>query len=173
MTPPSMQHRVVRMDNAKYHGGAFKTAPDLIVWHCTASHSPKQTMAYLNSGEKRASYHYLIDRDGMIYRFCSPALVAYHAGISAWLPPPVGRESVNKRSLGVAFANRNLPGYPLTAEQTESALWLGVTLMRLYKIPATHNVAHREVAPGRKTDPLPETLDMNQWRLTLSRAAAA
>ena len=173
--PVSLQTRVVRRDDAEDHGGR-RTKTDLIVWHCTAGDRADSAMQWMNSPHATASYHYLIDKDGVIYRFCHPDLIAYHAGISAW--PNAGsvvRGSVNSRSVGVSFANdngsdNNPDDDPLTVAQVESGLWLGRTLMRIYAIPPGHNVGHREVSPARKTDPLPRILDMTLWRSLLTQA---
>lgn len=172
--------RVVRLDNAEDHGGK-RLRTELIVWHATAGDRADSAMEWMNSPKATASYHYIIDKDGTIYRFLHPDLVAYHAGKSAWPNPGHSggmRGSVNARSLGVAFANdngsdANEADDDLTREQVESGLWLGRTLMRLYAVPATLNLGHREVSPGRKTDPLPRVLDMAHWRNLLARAAAA
>jgi N-acetylmuramoyl-L-alanine amidase len=175
--PVSYQSRVRRLDNAKDHGGT-RAMTDLIVWHATAGDRADSAMEWMNSPHATASYHYIVDRDGTIYRFLHPNLVAYHAGISAW--PNNGtsigmRGSLNGRSLGVAFANdngsdANPDDDPLTKEQVESGLWLGRTLMVLYAVPPGGNLGHREVSPGRKTDPLPRILDMTHWRRLLTAA---
>lgn len=173
--PVSFQSRVRRLDNAEDHGGKRATT-DLIVWHCTAGDTADAAMEWMNSRHATASYNYLIGKDGTIHRFLHPDLVAYHAGLSAW--PNNGtsvgmRGSLNGRSIGVAFANDNGSDInpvddPLTKDQVESGLWLGRTLMQLYHVPAGSNVGHREVSPGRKTDPLPRILDMGHWRRLLA-----
>ena len=171
---PSLQSRVVQLDTAKDHGGK-RQRTDLIVWHCTGGDTADAAMEWLNSDGATASYHYLIDKDGTIKRFCPPDLIAYHAGVSSWPKPPVGKVSVNSRSLGVAFANdngtdTNAADDALTKEQIESGLWLGVTLMKLYRIQPFNNVGHLEVSPGRKHDPAPHILNMQDWRERLGAA---
>ncbi len=160
---------IVRWDNARYFGAE---APDvkMLVWHATAGESAQSSAGWVNRPgvppKEQASYHYIIERDGTIYRMCPLNKRAFHAGRSAWPVPasgvPVG-SSVNRRSLGIAFANKN-DGEPLTAAQIESGLWLGVTLMKRFSVPWNMNLAHREVAPGRKSDPLPAVLSMDSWR---------
>jgi N-acetylmuramoyl-L-alanine amidase len=161
----SLQDRVVRLDNA-VHAGARRdrSAITLIVLHCTVGGHAKGSIEYLNNTrDKSASYHYVIDRDGLIYRMCPPERVAYHAGDSDWPNPRPypNKTSVNPYSLGIAWANWN-DGEALTAEQEESGLWLcGVFVERGVSIERV--VGHYEVSPGRKTDP-EFAVDMNVWR---------
>lgn len=175
---PSLQSRVVKLDNARYHGGVRVGAVRAIVWHCTAGDTALSAIEWMNrpnvpSGGK-AGYHYLIDKPGTIYRHTPTHLVAYHAGASSWPAIPAQGHSLNYCTLGVSFANdngsdANAADDALTAAQWESARWLGVTLMKAHGVPPAMNLAHREIAPGRKTDPLPRILPMDPWRAELGR----
>lgn len=172
--------RLVIRNDAEDHGGPFIGAPTLIVWHCTAGDRADAAMEWLNSDKAKASYHYVIDKNGTIYQFCDPSLVAYHAGESAWPVPASGvppHATVNRRALGVAFANdngsdANLLDDELTPEQVQSALWLAHALMQRYGIPAQNNIGHLECAPGRKADPLPRIINMDRWRQSLAELGA-
>jgi len=131
----------------------------------------------------RASYHYIIDKPWpRIVRFLPPDYVAWHAGASWWPTPPVRKwgvwQSVNRISLGVAFANDNGADNDerddaLTAWQFEAGLWLCVTLCRKYNIPPERVLGHREVSPGRKTDPLPRVLNMDAFRAAIKQELEA
>jgi N-acetyl-anhydromuramyl-L-alanine amidase AmpD len=191
MRMPSLQHRVQRLDDARYQGGT-RTSPVLaLIWHATAGDTaagargwmdrldkvvtPEGTVAKLLPPSKRASYTYLIDKNGDILRTVHPGIIANHAGRSAWPSLPSRDNSLNHCSLGISFANDNGSDNDptdddLTPEQLESGLWLGRTLISLYKIPVAHNLAHREVSPGRKFDPLDRILDMDVWRRQLGAA---
>lgn len=168
MTHPSLQDRVVRLDNAVHHGGPRdRSRIDLIVMHATAGGSAMSSIDYLNSTtDKQASYAYVIDRDGIIYRMCPPAVIAYHAGDSAWPTPkrypPGNHSSVNPHSLGIAWANWD-DGEALTPKQTESGLWLCSVFIRDPGVPVERVVGHYEVSPGRKSDPEP-AIPMEVWR---------
>jgi N-acetyl-anhydromuramyl-L-alanine amidase AmpD len=130
---------------------------------------------------KRASYHYLIGKDGMIVRTVHPRMIANHAGKSSFprllpdtasLPRVAG---VNAYTIGVSFANDNgSDANPndddLTPEQVASGLWLGTVLQETWGYSPLRNWGHCEVSPGRKTDPLPRILDMSLWRGMLSLA---
>lgn len=156
---------VKRLDCAVHHGGERVIDPCLIVWHTTDGDSAQSSIDYLNStADKSASYHYLIDRDGAVLRMTDPDLIAYHAGDSAWpnpqAYPPGNGGSINRLSLGIAWANK---GERLTVQQQASGLWLAKIYCARYGLTASQMIGHYECSPGRKTDPLP-AIDMNDWR---------
>lgn len=175
----SLQHRVIRLDNAKWHGPARDLlAVNLVVLHATASGKAQTAMSvisYMNRDDHGPiSYHYIVDRDGSIVRMTDPKFIAYHAGDSAWPGPkralpknqkPNGGKSVNSRSVGISFVNDNVKE-PLTALQLESGEWLCRTWMRQLGVAPASVIAHKECAPGRKSDPI---LDMDAWRKRLAR----
>lgn len=176
--PPrrSLQSRVHVLDNAAYHGGPRSREEILyLIYHATAGESAASSMGWLNrpgvpSG-KKASYHYLIDRDGTIWRMTAPDRIAYHAGDSAWpapvhFPPGNGGHSLNRASVGVAWANRD-DGEALTAEQLESGLWLAT----VFNVPLARIRGHYEISPGRKVDPA-AALNMDDWRQLVARYRA-
>jgi N-acetyl-anhydromuramyl-L-alanine amidase AmpD len=170
----SLQSRVRILDSAVHHGGE-RGHPSMIIWHATrSSWDARRTIEYLNeTSERTASYTYLLDRDGLIYRMTKPELCAWHAGDSAWPHPipgdgtedcrPNDGKSVNAISLGFAFClvdNEAMP--PL---MRESALWLAKVYMSRYDIPPSLNLGHKEVSPNRKPDPV--GLDMKIWRAAI------
>lgn len=161
MTGPIVQ----RLDNAVHHGGVMVIDPALIVWHTTNGGSARSSIDYLNTtADKVASYHYLIDRDGTVLRMTEPSLIAYHAGDSAWPSPkhfpPGNHDSINRLSLGIAWANK---GEPLTVQQKASGLWLAKFYCAKYGLTPLQMIGHYECSPGRKTDPMP-AIHMDDWR---------
>lgn len=160
--------RLVTTHPARYHGGA-RPRTTHCVWHATAGASVESSLAWLNRPNARetggvASYHYVIERDGTVHQHAPHDVVAYHAGVSAW-PWPDGA-ALNSRSLGIAFANRQVaPGASgferITAAQIDAAValvaWLADTYPAL-RDPAAH-IRHRDCAPTRRSDVTPETLD--------------
>lgn len=178
----SFQHCVVAArEPARYDGGPFKVRPSMLVVHATAGDTAEGAISWLNrtlkNGEAKASYHYIIDRnaagqEGRIVRLLDPTHIAYHAGRSAWPHAPLPGQSVNSRSIGVAFANDNgsddnPDDDALTDWQYEAGLWLCVTLCRRFQIDPEHVLGHREVSPGRKSDPLPRILNMPAFRAAI------
>lgn len=171
MPHPSRQSRVVHLDNAVHHGGLRADGDiTMLLWHASeGDESAAQTIDYLNTTtEKTASYTFVIDRDGTMYRMARVNLITYHAGDSAWPNPvpatranpdrPNGGRSVNRQAIGICFANnarnRGVEADPITEAQRESACWLAAVLMEQYP-SIVRNLTHAEVSPGRKIDPAP------------------
>lgn len=177
MTRPNLQSRVTRLDSAVHHGPVRASAPTILLMHTTEGDSAQSSIDYLNSThDKKASYHYLIDRDGTMLRMTRPDIIAYHAGDSAWPDPvpatpenperPNGGRSINAQSLGFAWAHRT--GESLTSAQVESALWLCSVYAQLYNVPVDHVLGHYEASPGRKQDPK-SAIEMWQFRALFAR----
>lgn len=90
--------------------------------------------------------HYVIDRDGNIFRLVKDNNVAYHAGESK---VPDGRIGVNDFSIGIELVNSEKDKF--TSDQYAAANDLIEYLKDKYKIK--YILGHDEIAPGRKTDP--------------------
>ncbi len=90
--------------------------------------------------------HFVIDRDGGIWRTVAERDVAWHAGRSRM---PDGRAGVNAFSLGVELMTTRTDS--VTAAQYEALNALIARLAREH--PIRHVVRHRDIAPERKDDP--------------------
>jgi N-acetylmuramoyl-L-alanine amidase len=103
--------------------------------------------------------HYLIAKDGTIYRLLDPTYWANHAGVSMWN----GLENLSDYSVGV-----ELEGYhdvPFKAQQYQSLKWLLAVLKKRYGIMDRDVLEHYRIAyslpnqfhpnscRGRKSDP--------------------
>jgi len=99
------------------------------------------------------SPHYLIGRDGSIYRLVEDKNIAYHAGVAQ---TPDGRTNVNDFSIGIELINTKTD--KVTDAQYAALNDLIVQLKSEYKI--RYVLGHDQIAPGRKTDP---------WNLDWSR----
>lgn len=92
------------------------------------------------------SAHYLVGREGEIYRLVEEKNVAYHAGKSSL---PDGRTAVNSCSLGIEMVCSFTE--PITEQQMEALVKLTKDIQSRYKI--NYVLRHSDIAPGRKTDP--------------------
>jgi hypothetical protein len=92
------------------------------------------------------SPHYLIDRNGKIYRLVSDQNIAYQAGESRM---PDGRTNVNNFSLGVEIVETKSDSP--TQKQYDSLNGLVAYLKGKY--PIVNILGHNQIAPGRKDDP--------------------
>jgi N-acetyl-anhydromuramyl-L-alanine amidase AmpD len=90
--------------------------------------------------------HYVIGREGTIYRLVDESLVAKHAGKSRMSD---GREGANLFSIGIELINSKTD-YPTTAQYNALA-----TLIKDIKsrFAIQYIVGHKDIAPTRKSDP--------------------
>jgi N-acetyl-anhydromuramyl-L-alanine amidase AmpD len=92
------------------------------------------------------SPHYIINRDGKIYRLVEDKNIAYHAGESKM---PDGRTGVNNFSIGIELVNSKTA--KPTDEQYASLKYLIGYIKGKYSIKYT--LGHKDIASGRKDDP--------------------
>ena len=94
----------------------------------------------------RVSSHYVIGRDGVIYRLVKEKEVAFHAGKSQL---PNGQTGLNSRSIGIELmtSKEEAP----TEQQIKSLTILVNDIKKRYKIE--YILRHSDIAPNRKTDP--------------------
>ena len=96
----------------------------------------------------KVAAHYLIARDGTIYRLAPDEAIAYHAGVSQM---PDGRTGVNNFSLGIEIIHTKTE-FP-TEVQYQSLAQLVKYLKQEYNVPLENILGHKDIAPERKTDP--------------------
>jgi N-acetylmuramoyl-L-alanine amidase len=169
---------------------------DTIVIHHTATKSSASgdegALEWLCNSEARVSAHYLIGHDGRIYRLVPEHLTAWHAGVSClpWERHAPGA-SVNARSIGIEVVNPGDGKTPFTEAQYRALAWLvpdickrigrkdAVAVCRpspgfrpISIVPCVFVLGHRDVAPGRKTDPA-DNFDWGRIRRALEQGSAA
>lgn len=93
------------------------------------------------------SAHYLIDRQGLVYRLVPDEFTSYHAGPSKM---PDGRMGVNAFSIGIELMNTETDTY--TSAQYESLLKL-IALEKQKNSGIRYIVGHGQIAPNRRSDP--------------------
>ncbi len=94
------------------------------------------------------SSHYIIGRDGTIYRLVDEKNISYQAGKSSL---PDGRTNVNSCSIGIELITTNDSLDAPTEWQINSLTALVKDIQKRYKI--NYILRHSDIAPGRKTDP--------------------
>ena len=122
------------------------------------------TIRYLQSVFVRASYHYLIERDGVVFKCVPASKRAWHAGIARG---PFGKD-VNSYSLGIAFANKG-NGEAYTVAQKVACAELIAELKRQF--PKLKYLTSHRLITSRKIDPahfdfedFAKTVDLEPWR---------
>lgn len=125
---------------------------DTILLHYTAGElaSSLRRLCDATSNDP-VSAHYVVDRNGDIYRLVSEAKRAWHAGASSWK----GRPDINSASVGIEIVNlgRRPDGTfdPYTDDQIKAVIALCKDIKTRHKI--RHVIGHSDVAIGRKIDP--------------------
>ena len=99
---------------------------------------------------EKLSYHYFIDKEGLITQFVDTDRAAWHAGKALLF----GATNVNQRSIGICLANNG--GEPYRKEQLKAAGDLCRYLSENFRIPMNRIVGHVHVSPDRKVDPGPK-----------------
>ena len=94
----------------------------------------------------RVSSHYVIGREGQIYRLVKEKDIAFHAGKSQL---PNGLSGINSKSIGIELMT-SLEEAP-TDLQIKTLINLVNSIKKRYKIE--YILRHSDIAPNRKTDP--------------------
>jgi N-acetyl-anhydromuramyl-L-alanine amidase AmpD len=92
------------------------------------------------------SSHYVIGRDGTVFRLVDEKNVAFHAGKSQL---PNGQTNVNSVSIGIELIT-SFDETP-TDEQIHALILLTLDIKTRYQI--NYILRHSDIAPDRKTDP--------------------
>jgi N-acetylmuramoyl-L-alanine amidase len=122
---------------------------DLIVLHFTAMDSAEAALDRLCDPETEVSAHYLVAKDGTLYRMVDESQRAWHAGDGCW----AGHEDINSRSLGIELDNDGRGRFDEPLMTTLEALL--AELLDRHDLPAKSVIGHSDMAPGRKQDPGP------------------
>lgn len=107
---------------------------------------------------QRVSAHYYVDRAANIYQLVPDDLRAWHAGVSTYL----GLANWNDFSIGIETEHRSGQMWP--PAQHAALAWLCRGLIARHTIQQPYVVAHRWIAPGRKSDPTNwPNIALNAW----------
>ena len=122
-----------------------------IVIHYTGMQSERESINWLCNPISKVSSHYLISKNGKIYRLVKDNKIAWHAGKSSWAK----YKNLNKNSIGIELVNRgHIFGYNyFTKKQLSSLTKLCKVLIKKYKIKSQNIIGHSDIAPLRKIDP--------------------
>ena len=123
----------------------------LIIIHYTGMQSERESLVRLCKPKFKVSSHFLINRNGKIFRLVHDNKIAWHAGKSCW-----GKiKNLNKNSIGIELVNRgHRYGYAsFKKKQILNLITICKKLVKKYKIKKKNIVGHSDVAPLRKIDP--------------------
>jgi len=122
-------------------------AVDLVVLHYTAMADAEAALTRLCDPEAEVSAHYLIAKDGTLYKLVEEDKRAWHAGQGCW----AGHEDVNSRSIGIELDNPG--GEPFADELMDTLEELLADILERHDLSPKTVIAHSDLAPGRKYDP--------------------
>ncbi len=125
--------------------------PEFVIMHETAGYGSLQ---WNLKPSVRSSYNYLISRNGTIYHYVDEKkYIAWHAGVRS---EARGYEEgeINIYAIGCELEGPN-DGLPITVAQWKSMIELMHHFRDTYGIPIhkDYYLAHKDVAPGYKSDP--------------------
>jgi N-acetylmuramoyl-L-alanine amidase len=170
---------------------------DTVLLHHTASKADTASLLWMCSPTSGVSAHYVIGMRGDIWRLVPESRKAWHAGVShmPWAKP-TRKGSVNDNSIGIEIVNPGDGVTPFTEAQYRALEWLvpdiakrlgthasvwpagDVMMAKRIRNPASEEeqapvyiLGHRDVAPGRKTDPA-DNFDWGRIREALARGEA-
>jgi len=134
----------------KARGLPVTTKKTAIVIHDTGGRSAESTINWFLDAKSKVSSHYLIARDGKLFRMVPDEYVAWHAGRSSLH----GVENVNSFAFGIELVDDN-DGEAYPEEQLETLFGICVTLCVEHRIPLNRVVGHSHICipVGRKVDP--------------------
>jgi N-acetylmuramoyl-L-alanine amidase len=157
---------IVKERPSPHHNSRHGATVDCVVIHDTESSTAAAALSWFESPASRASAHYVIDRDGRVYRCVAEEDRAWHAGVSEL----AGRPDLNTSSIGIEMVG--FAAGPYTAAQIDAVVELLVELcLRHPAIREDRIVGHDAIARplGRKTDPGPHF----PWDVVRARVHAA
>jgi N-acetylmuramoyl-L-alanine amidase len=126
-------------------------AVDCLVIHDTDCREVGRALSWFESPRSRVSAHYVVDRDGSVYRCVADEARAWHAGDSVL----DGRDDVDTYSIGIELVGFESRAY--MPAQIDALVEMCAMLCRKYEIPVARIVGHQDIAvpAGRKSDPGP------------------
>lgn len=129
-----------------------RTLPiSMVVLHYTDMDDARQALDRLTDPQSKVSAHYLISRDGEVFRLVEEDKRAWHGGAAFWR----GLRDVNSASIGIELDH---PGHrggspPYPQAQIDALVPLLARIVKTHDIPRANVVGHSDIAPARKIDP--------------------
>lgn len=121
--------------------------PNFVIIHDTSNDNIERPLRTLTDPAREVSAHYLIGRDGILYRLVDEDRRAWHAGQSYW----GGLTDLNSASIGIELDNTG--DEPYAEAQISRLLALLRDLKVRHRIPDANFLGHGDIAPRRKVDP--------------------
>jgi N-acetylmuramoyl-L-alanine amidase len=147
---------------------------DTVLLHHTASLDSWPSVEWLSNPKSGVSAHYVITNGGSVYRLVPEEMKAWHAGKGRLPWETCPEYDFNHRSIGIEVVNPGDGKTPFTEAQYTALAWLVPDILgrinhhyvlcsegpgKRWSVAQSpmgqwaYILGHRDVAPGRKTDP--------------------
>ena len=147
---PSINERI--LDWGYYVPTATRTIDTIIILSTASPGEDPYSLDGVIQESKRykVSPHYIITREGIIYRLVPDGYVAYQAG-AGQMPDGNRKNIINNFSIGIEliYVQTESPNN----NQYESLAELVVYLKQKYNIPSANILEHKDISSSGKTDP--------------------
>jgi hypothetical protein len=166
--PPTGGTQVIDLWSNHYSSRAGQ-APKYVILHSTASPAGStlaSTAAYLKQNDRAVSIHELVG-DATVYRMVADERGAHHCE-SPTAQLPGGEPNYLNNELTWGIEGFQIGATPVSAAVARLMLERVVLACRRLGIPSARVVAHREIDPTRRTDPL--GIEMGQFRAAVAAA---
>jgi N-acetylmuramoyl-L-alanine amidase len=146
-----------RHPTKRYKERMLNSIRQIVVHHSATTSGTPEAFARYHVQQKwpGISYHYVIARDGTVYKCQKATTISYHAS------------GANGSSIGVCLVGHFDEQLP-TQAQTDSLIDLLADLVKAYRIKIDGVIGHREV-PGTKKSCPGNNIDMADTRRKLAK----
>lgn len=123
----------------------------MVIIHYTDLLTCQDALNILTDPEKKVSSHYVIEKNGHVYRLVPEDRVAHHAGVSSW----DGRIGINSYAIGIELDNKGhqFGPEPFPDVQIHALIDLLKEIRTRHPIKDAYIIGHSDVVPNRKQDP--------------------
>ena len=153
------------LDNTNYYSTIKEKTNKYLIIHHTAGINSLEIWKWKTN--IRASFHYLINKKGIIFYLLSDNLIAWHTWNSNIWPEEktIFWRNLNPISIWIELENKGDGIDPYTEEQKQSLKDLTIYLVKKYNIENENILWHKEITT-RKIDPSPNfwIWDINWFR---------
>lgn len=123
--------------------------PSFVVLHYTAMENAEAALERLCDEATEVSAHYLIAKDGTVYRLVEEDMRAWHAGASRW----AGFRDMNSHSIGIELDNDGASAFEEPLMAALEALLKDI--LERHGLQPKAVLGHSDISPDRKSDPGP------------------
>lgn len=123
--------------------------PFMLVIHDTETDLERALQILTGNTPRQVSIHYIVSRDGAIYKLADENMRTWHAGKAYWN----GYYYLNDISIGIEMINENSAIHRYTNAQIVSVINLIKDIRTRWYIPDQYILSHEDITPLYRSDP--------------------